>query len=409
MLTPVLDATGLTLLRTEDVLANLVESVQSSPQFGPEEAVGGDTPLGQILAPVAQQIGLTYEAVQSAYDCTDPEAAEGVVLDSIAAARGMTREPATYSTVGLICTGTTSTVIAAGKRVRVADGAVFAIDHAVTIAPGTTVVADATCTVTGPQEAAIGACTTIVDAVAGWSAVTNPAAAVLGSDEETDAALRARMATSGSIDGRCTLPAIRANVLALDSVDACVVLTNRALVTDSDGLPGKSFRVVVWPAQSSDEEEAIAGVIWDHLPAGIYCDGTTAVVVTDEQGDSETIRFSLATEQVLHWVAIVTTTPVDPAAEPFPVDGLDLIEAAILAYGNTLGVAQDVIPLAAAGYCTAGYVDATTGVRVPGIPGIRALEVRVKVGGAPGGGDTVPIVIGSTQVATTIAANVSAT
>jgi uncharacterized phage protein gp47/JayE len=405
MLSPSLGSTGLTVLRTADVLDNLGEAIQGSDQYGPEEPIGGDTPLGQILAPVAQQIGLVYELAQALYDALDPDSAEGVVLDSAAEFRGMEREPATYSTIVLTCTGTNGTVIAAGKRARVPDGAIFATNAEATIAPGTTVQVPATCTVTGPEEAAICACTTIVDAVAGWSGVTNAAAAIEGADEETDAALRARMATSGSIGGRTTRPSLRAALLALSSVDAVVVLVNRTLVVDADGVPGKAFEPVVWPAQTPDEAEVVAATIREHLPGGIENHGDNSITVTDAQGDSEVIRYSVASEQVLHWI-IAVTKDTDPGAESYPADGDALVDAAVVAYGATLSVGQDVLPVRAAAFILAGYLG-SDGIRVDGVPGIRSMIVKVKVGGAPGGGDIVPITMTATQIATTVTANVT--
>jgi hypothetical protein len=404
--TPVLDATGLTVLRTADVLDNMIEAVEGAPQFGPETQTGPDSVVGQILASPSQELGLAYELLQAIYDAGDPAGAEGVVLDEIADARGLTREAATASTATLTLTGTPATVIAAGKRARVPGGGIFSTDAEATIPGGGSIDVEATCTETGPIEAGIGTIETIVDAVAGWTGVTNAAAAEIGTDEETDPALRQRIRDSRSIVGNCTVPAIRARVQALSTVDECICLTNRTLITDADGLPGKSFRVIVWPnTLSTAEEDELVETIWRAgIPAGIYCDGAEERTVTDAQGNSETVRWSYATEKGTKW-HILIYQDTDPAVPGYPIDGDDLVKAAVVAYGASLGVGHDVIPIRASAYIVGGYTD-SDGVAHEGVTGIRTIIVRVKLGGAPGGGDIVPITISATEISTTDLVNV---
>jgi hypothetical protein len=405
--TPVLDATGLTVLRTEDVRTNLAEAVQSSSQFGPDTPVGPDSLVGQIIDATSQQIGLTYELMQAVYDAGDPSAAAGVVLDAIADARGLTREPSTASTVTLTLGGVAATVIAAGSRVRVDGGPIFALDAAATIGGGGTVSAEATCSETGSSEAVAGTVTTIVDAVAGWTSATNPADAAIGSAEETDAALWLRIRDSRSILGNGTVPAIRSRVAALATVDYAVVLTNRTLVTDANGLPGKSYRVLVWPDDlTSAEEDELAEAIWNAgEPAGIYCDGTETRTVTDEQGNSETIRWSYATDVRTYW-DLTLEIDTDPGVDAYPVDGDDLVAAAIVAYGATLGVGRDVLPVRAAGYVVNGYTD-DSGTVIPGVPGIRTVTLLVDRTSSPATGT--PVVIAATEISTTALADVAVT
>jgi hypothetical protein len=402
---PSLDATGLHVLRTADVLLNLQEAVLASSEYGPATPVGEDSLVGQIIAPVSHEIGMTYELIQSAYDASDRDTAEGVVLDSIAAGMGLTREPASYSTVPLTLTGTPATVIAAGKRARVNSGGIFALDHETTIPGGGSIAADATCTSTGAVEASAGSVETIVDAVAGWTGVTNAAAAELGAPEETDPALRLRMRTSGSTGGRCTVPSLYAALLALEYVDQVVVLTNRTDVTDAEGLPPHSFRALIWPSGlTTAQEEEIAAIVWDHLPAGIYPSGTEECHVTNAEGVSDTVRFSYAGAVYLWW-GITATLDTDAVAEPYPTDGDDLIEAAVLAYGATLTVGKDVLPAVCAAYILGGYRD-SDGVQQPGVPGIRTMVVEVQVGEDPSG-HTDPLTITPTLIAVTEVARIT--
>ena len=59
---PTLDASGLTVLRTADVLDNLGEAIQGSDQFGPEEPELGQVEIGaggrgEGAEPVADLVG----------------------------------------------------------------------------------------------------------------------------------------------------------------------------------------------------------------------------------------------------------------------------------------------------------------------------------------------------------------
>ena len=77
------------------------------------------------------------------------------------------------------------------------------------------------------------------------------------------------------------------------------------------------------------------------------------------------------------WISGVGTTDSD-----YPIDGDDLIEDAITAYFATVRVGADVNPAPIEGAITAGENR---------VPGIVTRQVRMKVGGAPGGGDLGPI------------------
>jgi hypothetical protein len=92
---------------------------------------------------------------------------------------------------------------------------------------------------------------------------------------------------------------------------------------------------------------------------------------------------------------------------PYPDDGDDLVTAAVVAYGATLGMGNDVIPAMASAYILGGYTD-DTGYH-EGVPGIRTIATLVKIGSAPAPTDINPIAVALSQVATTATANVVVT
>jgi hypothetical protein len=161
---------------------------------------------------------------------------------------------------------------------------------------------------------------------------------VPGRDIETDAELRVRRIRSLQAPSAGTEQAIRARLEQLEEVVNATVLSNRSMVTDSLGLPPKSFRAIVWPSLSSEGRQAVARAIWETMPAGIYCDGAEALVVTDSQGHEQTVRFSYATEVPM------TVNIVGKRNEGYPVGGNLLIEQTALTWGEALRVGDPVLP-----------------------------------------------------------------
>lgn len=100
------------------------------------------------------------------------------------------------------------------------------------------------------------------------------------------------------------------------------------------GRPPKSFEAVV----QGGTDAAVALKIWQSKPAGIQTFGNTSVVITDSQGNPQTINFTRAIP-VYIWVTVALT--LNPQ-ETFPPNGQQLVSNAILAYGNSLGIGVDV-------------------------------------------------------------------
>jgi hypothetical protein len=373
----------------------MVEDIQDSSEFGEDAQTGADKALGQLIDPPADRIGEVWEQEQAIYDAWDQDAAEGVQLDNLGKIAGVAREPATASTGILTLGGTPTTFIPSGSRSRVPGGGIFAHDEDATIGGGGTVDVPGTATETGPIEAAAGSITEIVDPVVGWDTVTNAADAAIGRDIESDAAYRARIRESKSAAGTSTDQAMRAALVALDAITAASVVSNRQIETDALGIPGKAFRAVVWPdTLTTAEKQLTAEVIWNHLPLGIYSDGSDVVAtVVDSQGKSQTVRFDFADQVPIWWEIDVTPET------GYPSNGDDLVEAAILAYGQALLVGDDVDPIKAERLIT----DPTDNPYY--VPGVKHLVTRVGKASSPTG--TTPVIIEDTEISTHASARIT--
>ena len=160
--------------------------------------------------------------------------------------------------------------------------------------------------------------------------------------------------------GAGTVEAIRSRLLQqVDDVNAVTIIENRSDEVDSDGRPPHSFESVV----SGGVDQDVAELLWEVKPAGIETHGNITVTVEDSQGESQAIRFSRPVPQYI-WVHL-TITP--NGVGTFPDNAEDAAIDAIVEYGETLGVGDNVI------------YQALFGPVYSEIPGIESLSVKIAV------------------------------
>lgn len=381
---PSFGPTGLVVLRTADVRENIVESLQNSPAWGAGVQVGADHALGQLVDIPAQQIGLTYELLQTLYDAWDVGAAPGLFLDNLIQLLGLARDGATFSFVDIEITGTPlTTVPTGGRQIRVLDGPLWIVTANIDTDVGGDGTGQALAVESGEVSALAGTIDQIVDSHPDWFTVTNPADATLGEPIETDPDLRARRFNDLTRAGRSTDRALRAALNQIQGVTSASVISNRELATDPDGIPGKAFESIIYPDTGFSEDE-IAQAIWVHNPNGIKSHGTDVeAIVTDSEGFPETVRWTYADDIDIYWEIDVVK-----AASGYPGNGDDLVADAVLAYGDSLNVGENVLPVGAIDRIIPGEGD-----QVEGIPGIAELVVRVQRLAPPGPLDTGQLVI----------------
>lgn len=107
----------------------------------------------------------------------------------------------------------------------------------------------------------------------------------------------------------------------------------------SKGAPPKSFTAIV----QGGSNQAVAQKIWQVKPAGIQSFGNVnnyaGVPIIDSQGNTQYIYFSRAVP-IYIWVQVQVSLY---SGEAFPLNGVQQVAAAILAYGNSLGIGEDVL------------------------------------------------------------------
>lgn len=299
--------------------------------------------FGQLIGTVTDRIADLHQLLQAVYRSFHPDSATGDALENVAAITGVTRLGATKSTFSsdntpsnpLTVNLNAGVTLPVGRIVRVPDGPRFITTEEVTNSGGSPadVSVDAEAEDAGAVVANAATVTEIVTPVSGWNSVTNAADASVGREIETDAELRVRREQLLRVQGAGTVEAIRADVLDVSGVTQATVFNNPSSTTDGDGVPPHAFEVVVLGGDEADLREAI----WAASPAGIQSHGDVSGTITDSQGFSQTVEFSRPTTTDI-WVLIELTT--DSA---YPVDGDDQVAEAIVAFGDTFLIGQDVI------------------------------------------------------------------
>lgn len=383
-----LTADGLTTPTLADIQAQIAEDIHSG--VDPALDLSSDSPDGEIVAIFASHAREVYEAIQDLYGLLDPANAEDALLENTSALTGTFREPATASTVAMSLTLGASFSAAIGTLL------VSVEDHPDRIFANTAEVTSTTAgvytgqpfaaTTLGPVAAPSGTLT-VITPVAGWTAANNPLDADVGTDIETDVALRERREIELAAQGSSSVDAIRARLLRIEGVLAAVVYENTTDTTDAEGRPPHSIEAVLHAPDVDDDD--IAQVLWDHHGGGIPPHGSDSGNAIDSLGNSRNVKFSRAVERAV-WITLTKwynlALGVVPTAE---------IEARIIAEGEKLLVGDDVSMAKLLG----------AAVATPGLTNVTLFKLGF--GASPSG--STDLAIGEREIATFDTARIAVT
>jgi len=281
---PYIDETGFHMPTYQDIRDELVN--QAKQIFGQDIYLGNDSQDYQMIAVFANMIYDAFLTCQAAYNSRGPSTAVGTGLDVIVGINGIKRNKQTASIANVILTGTPGTVITKGV-VSDTEGRKWNLLSPVTIGSSGSVTTIATCQIPGPIYAAPNTIVNIDTPTLGWTSVTNPDPATPGSDTESDAKLRTRQATSTANPSRTVLEGIKGGIAAVSGVTRYEVYENDTEQQNAMGHPPHSITAVVEGGADQD----IAKSIFDRKTPGCYTNGTTEVQVTNQYGETSTIRF----------------------------------------------------------------------------------------------------------------------
>ncbi len=325
---PYIDNTGMHIPTYSEIRDDLIQQMKSI--FGEDIYIDEDSKDYQQISIFAKKIFDTNALGLLVYNNRTPNTAIGIGLDNLCALVGITRKPATYSTVQLTITGNAGTTITNGKAT---DGTyTWNLPASVTIPDNGTIVVEATCDVSGSITAAANTINIIATPTFGWLSVTNTYVASAGVDVETDAELRGRYANATYQPSKTVLDGLLENIEALEGVTRSKIYENDTNEADSNGLPAHSITAVVEGGEDND----IATAIYFKKTPGCYTNGTTAVDLTTLSGNEATIRFYRPTNvAILVKIAIKQLPGYNPAYA-------DEIKEAVYNYLSNLDIAETV-------------------------------------------------------------------
>lgn len=326
---PYIDDSGIHIPLYQDIVDELVSQAQSI--FGSDIYLGTDSQDYQLISAVANIIYDSFLTSQAVFNSRGPSTAIGSGLDVIVKMNGLNREPAVYSTCPVTLTGTPGTTITGGIVTDV-NGYNWNLTSPIILDSTGSATSTATCQVAGPVSANIGDLSKIATPTYGWTSATNSVAATVGSNQETDAALRARQAASTELPSLTVLESLKAAIAEVRSVSRFVVYENATSSTDSNGLPAHSITAVVENGGDSD----VAQAIYNKKGPGVPTNGTTNVQITDSYGVPSTINFYRPS-----YVDIDVTVNVKQLTG-YTTDTTTAIQNSIAAYNNSLSIGDDL-------------------------------------------------------------------
>lgn len=310
-----------------DTITNYFQQI-----YGSDAYLEPDSKDGQMVALVALAIHDANNTAIAVYRSFSPATALSDALTSNVKINGIVRQAATSSTVDLTLTGTVGTTITNGT-VRDTNSIIWNLPDSVVIGTDGTVVATATCASSGAVAALANSVTIINTPTRGWVSVTNPLAATVGADAETDAQLRVRQSQSVALASLTPFDAVDGAIANVSGVTRHKLFENDTESTDANGLPAHSISAIV---EGGDATE-IATTLRSVKGQGVTTYGTTSVVVTDTYVNPYTIRFSRPID-VPVYVSITLQ-----ALTGYTSDIGDEIKTAVAAYINDLAIGNSIL------------------------------------------------------------------
>lgn len=324
---PYIDAAGYHYPTYNDILGFIVENARDI--FGQDLYLGADSQDYQLMSIFAKAVFDSHCAAALAYDAHSPATSVGTGLDAIVAVNGIARKQATRSVAAVTLTGAPGTAVENGM---VADEEGRLWDLPAYVAIGEDGMAEATVVCRQPGQIAAPAetITRIMTPQMGWTAVTNPEAAIPGSVAETDAQLRARQALSTAQPSASMMEGLEGALHAVADVSRLRIYENDTHTADENGIPPHSVCCVV----EGGDAQTIARTIFNRKPIGCGTYGAEEIAAS---GAGSPVRFQRPSYAQLD--VAVTVRPLRGYHEQ---ETAAAIRGSVAAYLDSLDVGEGV-------------------------------------------------------------------
>lgn len=314
-------------------LADIVTGLNNkfTAKFGAAFDVSPESPDGQVIGIVADEISSCWEQAQNAFNSYRPGAMAGVGLDSICELTGAKRYVDRHTQATVVCSGNQGTVIPAGSLVASTTGYTFATAIDVTIPGDVTAI----CTESGEIYIAPNTITSITTTgIDGWTGVNNPEAGVTGVTYESDPSLRARRDKTTVVQGTSTTEAIYSALADLD--------LEYIRIRDNDtGVPiGTQPAGTIWVVVDGGTLNDIAQRIYDNKTGGVPTFGDQSITVVDSKGYPHTIRLDRSSSKQIY---VTGTFRRMIGSNLSSTDVAFALQAAAMTYVNSLSPGEPVV------------------------------------------------------------------
>ncbi|WP_242349268.1 baseplate J/gp47 family protein [Mucispirillum schaedleri] len=185
-----------------------------------------ETPQGQLIDSQTASIMNKDNEFLFLASQFNPETADGIFQDALAAIYFLQRQPATATTVVCECSGLRGTLIPAGSIVKSDNNYRFVSLEDAVISDTGSVAVTFVLTETGIIPVGANTVTKIVTQIAGWDTVTNAAAGITGRNAESQSEFYARIKRSAAINSQGSINAIEAALANITGVTAVLLLEN---------------------------------------------------------------------------------------------------------------------------------------------------------------------------------------
>lgn len=308
-----LDSTGLQTKSTSEITTELENALRAI--YGADINLDPNSPDGQYVNIFAQAATEIRELITETYNSFDPDRATGRVLDERVVINNIIRNAGTY-TIQPVEITTDRTVDltgldadfnnpdGTGYTVQDDAGNEFVLIDSITLLAGTTSVNFRARNI-GQVETTVNTITNPVTIVLGVTNIDNPSGALsIGQDEETDAQLRVRRASSVANASNGYLNGLLGVVLGIDGVSEARLFENVTNVVDADGIPEHGIWLIVEGGANTD----IGNAIYERKSYGANMKGAVEVDITTPSGAIFVAKFDRPTPEDLHIRFDIQTT-----------------------------------------------------------------------------------------------------
>lgn len=276
---------GLQTRTFQEILDSLVASHKLI--YGNDIALLPDTPDGQWLGIIAQELYDLEQVLAAVVMSQDPSGAVGRWLDNALDYGGLQRKKGEATRLpGVIITGTPGQLIPAGYLAKAA-GQSWEIASPATIQPVGYVIVDFLSINAGSFSVPGGTELDPQVILPGVVSVITSVDSVVGAERERDPTARNRLMARKILPNQNLVEKLSAAINQLTGVNAAIVYENATDVVNSIGVPAHAVWVIVDGGSDTD----IATTIFQIKSAGCNMRGLTEVTIIDSQGVAREIKF----------------------------------------------------------------------------------------------------------------------